>query len=92
MEDFDDTTPKAFKTRVSSQDGLSGVKGDNTVGELGKQFELHPNQIIQFRWHPVKNTVGYFVKEGGSRAPRPLRGRSKDSTRNDRAVDPFRIT
>jgi hypothetical protein len=34
---------------------LAALKGDKTVAELAEQFELHPNQIIQFRQHAVDN-------------------------------------
>jgi transposase len=43
---------------------LAALKGNKTVAELAEQFELHPNQIIQFRQHAVENMAGLFAKEG----------------------------
>ena len=32
--------------------------------ELAEQFELHPNQIIQFRQHAMDKMATVFTKEG----------------------------
>ena len=37
------------------------------MAELAEQFELHPNQIIQFRQHAVENMAGLFAKEGAAK-------------------------
>ena len=39
--------------------------------ELAEQFELHPNQIIQFRQHAVENMAGLFAKDGASKPSGP---------------------
>jgi len=49
----------------------AALKGDRTVVELAEQFELHPNQIIQFRQHAVENMAGLFAKEGASKPSGP---------------------
>jgi hypothetical protein len=41
------------------------------VAELAEQFELHPNQIIQFRQHAVENMAGLFSKEGAAKPSGP---------------------
>lgn len=51
---------------------LAALKGDKTVAELAEQFELHPNQIIQFRHHAVENMAYLFVKDGASKPSVPL--------------------
>ena len=35
----------AFKSKVA----LAGVKGDKTISELSQQFDVHPNQITQWK-------------------------------------------
>jgi transposase InsO family protein len=41
------------------------------VAELAEQFELHPNQIIQFRQHAVENMAGLFAKDGAAKPSGP---------------------
>ena len=50
---------------------LAALKGNKTVAELAEHFELHPNQIIQFRQHAVENMAGLFAKEGASKPSGP---------------------
>ena len=35
----------AFKSKVA----LAAVKGDKTISELSQQFDVHPNQITQWK-------------------------------------------
>jgi transposase len=35
----------AFKSKVA----LAAIKGDRTVSELARQFDVHPNQITQWK-------------------------------------------
>ena len=44
-----------FSPEFRAKVALAALKGDKTVAELAEQFELHPNQIIQFRQHAVEN-------------------------------------
>jgi transposase-like protein len=55
---------RAFSPEFRAKVALAALKGDKTVAELAEQFELHPNQIIQFRQHAVDNMATVFAKEG----------------------------
>ena len=46
----------AFKAKVA----LAAVKGDKTLAELAQQFDLHPNQITQWRSQLLENAAGAF--------------------------------
>jgi transposase-like protein len=66
---------RTFSPEFRAKVALAALKGDKTVAELAEQFELHPNQIIQFRQHAVENMAGLFAKDGVSKPepPRVLR-------------------
>ena len=58
---------RAFSPEFRAKVALAALKGDKTLAELAEQFELHPNQIIQFRQHAVENMAVLFAKEGAAK-------------------------
>jgi transposase-like protein len=46
----------AFKAKVA----LAAMKGDKTLAELAEQFDVHPNQIGQWRSQPLDGAAGVF--------------------------------
>jgi transposase-like protein len=47
------THAPAFKAKVA----LAAVKGDQTLAELAKQFDVHPNQIAQWKEQLLGNAA-----------------------------------
>lgn len=39
---------------------LAAIKGDRTLAELAQQFDLHSNQITQWRSQVLENAAGAF--------------------------------
>jgi transposase-like protein len=39
---------------------LAAVRGDKTLAELAQQFDVHPNQITQWRSQLLDNAAGVF--------------------------------
>jgi transposase-like protein len=44
----------AFKAKVA----LAAVKGDKTLAELAQQFDVHPNQITQWKAQLLDGAAG----------------------------------
>jgi transposase len=52
----------AFKAKVA----LAAVQGDSTLAELGKRFDVHPNQITQWKEQLLSGAADVF---GGQSRP-----------------------
>lgn len=57
----------AFKAKVS----LAAVRGEKTIVELAQQFDVHPNQIAQWRNQLLDGAAGVFDGEEKAAAAAP---------------------
>ena len=46
----------AFKAKVA----VAAIKGEKTLAELAQQFDVHPNQIAQWRTQLLDGSSGVF--------------------------------
>lgn len=49
----------AFRAKVA----LAAVKGEKTLAELAKQFDIHPNQITQWKSQLQEGAAGVFGED-----------------------------
>ena len=54
----------AFKAKVA----VAAIKGEKTLAELAQQFDVHPNQITQWRSQLLEGASGIF---GAAASPEP---------------------
>jgi transposase-like protein len=57
----------AFKAKVA----LAAIKGDRTLADLAQQFDVHPNQITQWKAQLQEGAAGVFGAEARSQASTP---------------------
>ena len=55
----------AFKAKVA----LAAIKGERTLSELAEQFDVHPNQITQWRVQLLEGASGVFGAAPAGEAP-----------------------
>jgi len=59
----------AFKAKVA----LAAVRGDKTLSELAKQFDVHPTQITEWKQQLVERSAAVFGAEHKSEPPVDLK-------------------
>ena len=57
----------AFKSKVA----LAAVRGENTLAELAQQFDVHPNQITQWRSQLLEGAAEVFGSTASGAAVAP---------------------
>jgi len=57
----------AFKAKVA----LAAIKGDRTLAQLSEQFDVHPNQITQWKAQLESGASNVF-DSGGGKASEPV--------------------
>lgn len=62
------THSAALKAKVA----LAAVKGERTLAELTQQFDVHPNQITEWRWQLQERAADVFGATGAPSSEPPV--------------------
>jgi transposase len=57
----------AFKAKVA----LAAIRGEETLAQLATRFDLHPNQITQWKGQLLERAADVFEGAGGATEPGP---------------------
>src|SRR4051795_5926918 len=57
----------AFKVKLA----LAAVRGEKTLAELAQQFDIHPNQITQWKAQLLDGAAGVFGSDSRGDSPGP---------------------
>ena len=79
----DETTLRNHAPAFKAKMALAALKGEKTLAELAQQFDVHPNQITQWKGQLLEGAAGVF----GQRAARRAGGGFEGAARQDRRAD-----
>ncbi len=54
------TIRKSYGGKIKGRVALEAVKEEKTISELSSQYEIHPNQIRNWKGHLIKNVGAIF--------------------------------
>ena len=53
-------TRRRFSTDFKAKVALEAIRGERTIAELAMKYQLHPNQITQWKRQAIEKLAGVF--------------------------------
>ena len=69
--DHEQTTPPEPHTGLQGERALAAVKGERTLAQVAEHFDVHPNQITQWKAQLQEGAAGVFGSAAGTGANPP---------------------
>jgi transposase-like protein len=68
---------KRYNAQFKAQIAIQALQGEKTINELAAEYEIHPNQIAQWKKHLIEASPDIFSggKAGKNRSEEGLRDR-----------------
>lgn len=68
---------KRYNAQFKAQIAIQAIQGQKTINELAAEFEIHPNQIAQWKKHLLETAPDIFSggKAGRNRSEEGLKDR-----------------
>lgn len=63
---------KSFTAQFMAKVALEAIKGEKTLNEIGREFEVHPNLVGQWKREVQENAAGLFEVKRGTKPRDPL--------------------
>jgi transposase-like protein len=60
---------KVYSAEFKAKVAMEAIRGDDTINDLAKKYEIHPNQISIWKTELIEGAKGIFDRKRGKKPP-----------------------